>query len=54
MQQKNTKINKNAKSNLAKLLATENITVEHRKVPTAFFDLQKKIISCSYLETRNV
>ena len=26
------KINKEAKSNLAKLLATENITVEHRKV----------------------
>ena len=28
--------NKEAKSNLAKLLATENITVEHRKVQTAF------------------
>ena len=36
--------NKEAKSNLAKLLATENITVEHRKVQTAFFDLGKRLL----------
>ena len=36
--------NKESKSYLAKLLATENITVEHRKVPTAFFDLQKRLL----------
>jgi len=38
------KTNKESKSYLAKLLATENITVEHRKVPTAFFDLQKRLL----------
>ena len=41
---KNTQINKNAKSYLAKLLATENISVEHRKVKTAYFDLQKRLL----------
>ena len=34
-----------AKSNLAKLLATENLTVEHQNVPTAMFDLKaRKVI----------
>ena len=33
------KVSKNQKSNLAKLLATENLNVEHRKVSTAFFDV---------------
>ena len=37
-------INKVAKSNLAKLLATENITVEHRKVETAYFDLSNRLL----------
>ena len=37
-------INKAAKSNLAKLLATENITVEHRKVETAYFDLSNRLL----------
>ena len=41
--QKN-KINKTAKSYLAKLLATENISVEHRKVKTAFFDLKQRLL----------
>ena len=41
---KNNKINKNAKSYLAKLLATENISVEHRKVKTAFFDLKQRLL----------
>jgi len=30
------------KSTLAKLLAAENITLEHRKVPTAYFDLKER------------
>ena len=30
-------ISKEQKSNLAKLLATENLNVEHRKVKTAYF-----------------
>ena len=38
------KTNKQSKSYLAKLLATENITVEHRKVPTAFFDLKSRLL----------
>jgi len=33
------KVSKSQKSNLAKLLATENLNVEHRKVSTAFFDV---------------
>ena len=41
---KNEQINKTAKSYLAKLLATENISVEHRKVKTAYFDLQKRLL----------
>ena len=41
---KNKEINKNAKSNLAKLLATENISVEHKKVRTAYFDLKNRLL----------
>ena len=41
---KKFEFNKEAKSNLAKLLATENLTVEHRKVKTAYFDLQKRLL----------
>ena len=41
---KKTNINNNAKSYLAKLLATENISVEHRKVKTAFFDLKQRLL----------
>ena len=49
-----TLINKAAKSNLAKLLATENITVEHRKVKTAFFDLQKRLLVVPIWKEMNV
>ena len=48
---KNNKINKTAKSYLAKLLATENISVEHRKVKTAFFDL--KLVMLYLLHNKN-
>lgn len=42
------------KSTLAKLLATENVTVEHRKVPTAYFNLQdRKIILPIWKEMSN-
>ena len=47
---RNKMINKEAKSYLAKLLATENLTVEHRKVETAYFDLGKSTSCSSYLE----
>jgi len=38
------KISVEAKSRLAKLLATENITVEHRNVETAYFDVKNRIL----------
>jgi len=34
------------KSMLAKLMATENITVEHRYARTAYFNLQTRILTC--------
>ena len=37
-------INPEVKGTLAKLLATENLTVEHRKVTTAYFDVQKRVL----------
>ena len=37
-------INQEVKGTLAKLLATENLTVEHRKVSTAFFDVEKRLL----------
>jgi hypothetical protein len=35
---------KSSKSLLAKLLASENITIEHRKVPTAYFDTKNRVM----------
>ena len=43
MRTKTHKINNEAKSYLAKLLATENISVEHRKVKTASFDVKNRV-----------
>jgi hypothetical protein len=37
-------INQEVKGTLAKLLATENLTIEHRKVSTAYFDVDKRIL----------
>jgi hypothetical protein len=34
-----------SKSILAKLLATENITVEHRKISTAYFDTANRVMA---------
>ena len=33
------------KGNLARLLATENLIVEHRKVPTASFDVDRRVLT---------
>ena len=41
----NTMINLDVKSNLAKLLATENITVQHNKVKTASFDVKTRVLT---------
>jgi hypothetical protein len=35
-----------SKSQLAKLLASENLTVEHKKVQTASFNLRDRILTC--------
>jgi hypothetical protein len=51
---KKFEFNKEAKSNLAKLLATENLTVEHRKVKTAYFDLQKRLLVVPIWKEMNV
>ena len=37
---------KTQKSSLAKLMATENLTVVHKKIPTAYFDIQNRILAC--------
>ena len=34
------------KDNLAKLMAGENLTVVHRKTPTAYFDLKNRLLCC--------
>lgn len=34
------------KDNLAKLMATENLTIVHRKTPTAYFDLKNRLLCC--------
>ena len=37
-------VNQEVKGTLAKLLATENLTVEHRKVSTASFDVNNRVL----------
>ena len=47
MQNKKSKvviINKESKGYLAKLLATENITIQHKKVKTAYFDVKNRVL----------
>jgi len=41
----NTMLNLEVKGNLAKLIATENITVQHNKVKTASFDVKNRILT---------
>ena len=41
---------KTQKDNLAKLLAKENLTIVHRKVPTAYFDLKNRLLCCPILK----
>jgi len=40
----NVLFTKNSKSLLAKLMAEEDLTVQHRKVETAFFDVEKRLL----------
>ena len=41
----NTMISLDVKSNLAKLIATENITIQHNKVSTASFDVKNRVLT---------
>jgi len=34
------------KDNLAKLMATEDLTIIHKKVPTAYFDVKNRVLCC--------
>ena len=43
MIKKDNTMNLDVKSNLAKLLATENITIQHNKVKTASFDVKNRV-----------
>jgi len=43
--QKNTNINFDTKSQLAKLIATENITIQHNNVKTASFDTVNRVLT---------
>ena len=43
-------INKDAKSLLAKMLATENIHVVHKKMPTAYFDTKNRELGLPILK----
>ena len=36
--------NRSRKANLAKLLASENISVVHKNIPTAYFDVKNRVL----------
>jgi hypothetical protein len=38
-------VNTEVKGTLAKLLATENLTIEHRKTSTAYFDVERRLLA---------
>ncbi len=50
---KNDNVNIDQKSILAKLLATENITVQHNNVPTASFDVKNRILTLPIFKVKS-
>jgi hypothetical protein len=38
-------VNLEVKGSLAKCLATENLIIEHKKVPTAMFDVDRRVLT---------
>ena len=36
----------NQKDNLARLMAGENLTVVHKRIPTAYFDVKNRVLAC--------
>jgi hypothetical protein len=45
MKKDNTMVNLDVKGNLAKLIATENIIIQHNKVETASFDVKNRVLT---------
>ena len=50
MKKREISIQNSNKDILAKLMATENITVLHKKVPTAYFDVKNRTLVCPMLK----
>jgi len=46
-------LNLEVKSNLAKLLATENITIQHNQVPTASFDVKNRVLTLPFFKQKS-
>ena len=46
-------VNLDSKSQLAKLLATENITIEHNNVSTASFDVKNRVLTLPIFKVKN-
>ena len=44
-------VNIEIKGNLAKLLATENLIIEHKQVDTASFDIDRRVLTLPQWET---
>jgi len=43
-------VNRNQKDNLARLLASEDLVIEHKKCPTAYFELKARKLVCPILK----
>ena len=41
-----TNLLRNQKDSLAKLMASENLSIQHKKVPTASFDVKNRVLTC--------
>jgi len=53
MKTKTTTVNIDQKSVLAKLLATENITIQHNNVRTASFDVKNRVLTLPIFKTKS-
>ena len=50
LQLNNSAVSKTQKSGLAKLLATENISVRHENIPTAYFNINTRTLGLPNLD----
>ena len=48
-----TKLSLDQKSQLAKLLATENISIQHNNVRTASFDVKNRVLTLPIFKTKS-